>query len=39
MKIKWMRLLLVILLAMLAFGGSFTCRFSSDDDDTPTTQQ
>ena len=29
---KWSRLLLIILFAALAFGGSFTCFYSSNDD-------
>ena len=32
------RLLLVMILAGLTFGGSFTCFASSGDDDHPTTQ-
>jgi hypothetical protein len=31
---KWSRLLLVILFAALAFGGSFTCAYHSGDGDT-----
>lgn len=32
---KWQRLLLIILLAAMAFGGTFTCK--SNDGDTSTT--
>jgi hypothetical protein len=33
MRIKWNHLLLVTLLAAIAFGGTFTCRSDNDDDD------
>jgi hypothetical protein len=34
---KWARLLMIVLLAALAFGGSFTCWYSSDGFPPPTT--
>jgi len=33
MKLRWTRFLLITLCAAMAFGGSFTCRGSSGDDD------
>jgi hypothetical protein len=35
---KWTRLLMLIICAALAFGGSFTCT-TGDNNDIPTTNQ
>ena len=32
---RWQQLLTVVILATLAFGGSFTCNASNNDDDKP----
>ena len=35
---RWRTIFLVALCAALAFGGSFTCFYSSNGDDHPTTR-
>jgi len=36
-NMKWTRLVLIVLLAAMTFGGSFTCKSGDDQRDHPTT--